>query len=128
MIEEGTHVARTAALSSIYRVDRCGPKVVGLDADQTIAVTAPAPLLHWPIWRVFLTDVLECRRCSGRMEIVVAVTSRDGVVRILEHMGLPSDAPAFHPPRPPPQVKLSFGTDVSSGFDADPPARDDFER
>jgi hypothetical protein len=30
------------------------------------------------IWRVFLTDVLECRRCSGRMEIVVAVTSRGG--------------------------------------------------
>jgi hypothetical protein len=75
------------------------------------------------IWRVFLTDVLECGRCSGRMEIVAAVTSRDGVVRILEHIGLPSYAPTFHPARPPPQVELPFG-----GFEADSPAGDEFER
>ena len=70
------------------------------------------------VWRVFLTDVLECGRCSARMEIVAAVTSKDGIVRILEHMGLPTDAPAFHPPRPPPQAELPFG-----GSEADPPGR-----
>jgi hypothetical protein len=31
------------------------------------------------IWRVFLDDVLACSRCSGRMTIVAAVTSRSGV-------------------------------------------------
>ena len=56
------------------------------------------------------------------MEIAAAVTSKAGVVPILEHMGLPTDAPAFHPARPPPQVDLPFG-----GFEADPPAGDDFE-
>jgi hypothetical protein len=76
------------------------------------------------IWRVFLKDVLECGRCSGRMEIVAAVTSRVGVVRILEHMGLPSVAPAVHPPRPPPQAEPPFGV---SGFEPDPPAPDDFD-
>ena len=76
------------------------------------------------IWRVFLKDVLECAQCSGRMEIVAAVTSPAGVVRILEHMGLPSEAPAAHPPRPPPQAELPF--DVS-GFEPDPPAPDEFD-
>jgi hypothetical protein len=57
------------------------------------------------------------------MEIVAAVTSKDGIARILEHMGLPSDAPTFHPPRPPPQVELPFG-----GFEVDPAAVDEFER
>jgi hypothetical protein len=37
------------------------------------------------------------------MEIVAAVTSTAGIVRILEHMGLPTVAPTVHPPRPPPQ-------------------------
>jgi hypothetical protein len=76
------------------------------------------------IWRVFLKDVLECARCSGRMEIVAGITSPTGIVRILEHMGLPSAAPAVHPPRPPPQAELPF--DVS-GFEPDPPAPDDFD-
>jgi hypothetical protein len=76
------------------------------------------------IWRVFLKDVLECTRCSGRMEIITAVTSPEGVARILEHLKLPSVAPAFHPPRPPPQGTLSF---EACGFEADPPARDDFD-
>jgi Putative transposase len=76
------------------------------------------------IWRVFLKDVLECARCSGRMEIVAAVTSPAGVLRILEHMGLSSVVPPVHLPRPPPQAELPF--DVS-GFEPDPPAPDDFD-
>jgi hypothetical protein len=47
-----------------------------------------------------------------------------GIVRILEHMGLPSVARAVHPPRPPPQAELPFD---ASGFDPDPPAPDDFD-
>ncbi len=40
------------------------------------------------IWRVFLTDVLECGRCSGRMEIVAALTSKATIARVLGHLGL----------------------------------------
>ena len=69
------------------------------------------------IWRVFLEDVLACTRCSGRMTIVAAVTSRAGVTRILEHLGLPTEAPDFHAARPPPQGELPL--DAASVFEAD---------
>ena len=64
------------------------------------------------------------RAMLGANEIVAAVTSPASVVPILEHMGLPSEAPAAHPPRPPPQTDLPFG---ASGFEVDPPAPDDFD-
>ena len=44
--------------------------------------------------------------------------------RAIGHMGLPSVAPAIHPPRPPPQAELPFD---ASGFEPDPPAPDDFD-
>ena len=77
------------------------------------------------IWRVFLTEVLECGRCSGRMEIVAALTSKATIARVLGHLGLSSVAPTFHDARPPPQTELPFG-DEPKGFDADPPAPEDF--
>jgi hypothetical protein len=77
------------------------------------------------IWRVFLNDVLECVRCKGRMEIVAALTAGHAIERVLGHLGLPLDAPEFHPARPPPQIEMSFGDDPS-GFSPDPPAPDDF--
>jgi predicted glutamine amidotransferase len=40
------------------------------------------------------------------MEIITAVTSTEAVKRILENLGLPSDPPAFHSARPPPQTEL----------------------
>jgi hypothetical protein len=76
------------------------------------------------LWRVFLADPLECARCSGRMRIVATVTSTVEAMRILRSIGLAADPPAFHAARPPPQIDLPF--DVASGFEPDPPARDDF--
>jgi hypothetical protein len=80
-----------------------------------------APLL----WRVFLADVLECARCSGRMRIVAAVTSTVEAMRILRSIGLAGDPPSFHAARPPPQAELPFA-DAAPGFEPDPPPRDDF--
>jgi hypothetical protein len=77
------------------------------------------------IWRVFLEDVLACARCSGRMTIVAAVTSRAGLIRILGSLRLPAEAPRFHPARPPPQVELPF--DAVPAFEPDPPAPDGFD-
>ena len=59
------------------------------------------------------------------MEIVAAVTSTEAVTRILENLGLPSAPPAFHSARPPPQTELPFGP-AAPGFEADPPAPDEF--
>lgn len=58
------------------------------------------------------------------MAIVAAVTSNAGVTRILEHLGLLTDAPAFHAARPPPQAELP--RDPAPVFEADPPPPDDF--
>jgi hypothetical protein len=85
-----------------------------------------APLL----WRVFLTDALVCPACAGRMRILAVVTSRSGVTRYLDHAGLPTDPPRFHPPRPPPQQSLPFdpgSVDTVPGFEPDPPSGTDFE-
>ena len=49
------------------------------------------------IWRVYLDDVLACARCPGRMTIVAVVTSRAGIVRILDHLGLPPVPPNSTP-------------------------------
>jgi hypothetical protein len=57
------------------------------------------------------------------MKIVAAVTSREGVSRILQHLGLPTTIPAFHAARPPPQTEMLL--DTAQAFEADPPAPDD---
>jgi hypothetical protein len=67
----------------------------------------------------------QMRRCSGRMSIVAAVTSRVEVMRILGSLGLAHDPPSFHAARPPPQLDLSF-EDAAPGFEPDPAAPDDF--
>jgi hypothetical protein len=77
------------------------------------------------IWRVFLKDVLECARCKGRMEIIVALTSRVAVARVLGHLGLSVEAPGFHAARPPPQTELPFA-DEAPDFVADATAPEDF--
>ncbi len=116
---------------------RPGPKIVPSGSDESLRGERPAapPGAEAPtrpgrfpwaslIWRVFLEDILACTRCSGRLTIVAAVTSRAGVMRILEYLGLPTEAPAFHAARPPPQAELPL--DVAPTFEADPPSRDDF--
>jgi hypothetical protein len=77
------------------------------------------------IWRVFVQDVLACKRCSGRMAIVAAVTARAGVTRILDHWGLATEEPRFHAARPPPQTELPLDADAAPAFEADSPAPDD---
>jgi hypothetical protein len=47
--------------------------------------------------RVFLTDVLECEQCGGRMTILAVIRPPTATVRILECLGLPSRAPPLAP-------------------------------
>ena len=105
--------------------DGPGPPASGTDVEPSKVRKRPGR--HpWAslIWRVFLTDAFECRRCSGRMELIAAVTSPAGIERILTHMGLSRAPSSFHPPRPPPQADLPFAV---AGFEPDPPALDDFD-
>jgi hypothetical protein len=47
--------------------------------------------------RTFAVDVLECRRCHGRMRIVAVIDQPEVIATILTHLSLPARAP---PPRP----------------------------
>jgi len=72
--------------------------------------------------RVFLVDVLECPKCKGRMKILAAVTAPASVRRVLESLGLPSEAPRPQPARPPPQAELGDERAQSDDFFAAPPS------
>jgi len=48
--------------------------------------------------RVFMTDALTCPKCHGRMNILAAITKPDAIRKILDHLGIPSEARA-DPPR-----------------------------
>lgn len=52
--------------------------------------------------RSFGYDVLACARCGGRMRLVALIEQRAVIVRILTHLGLPTDLPAARRPRAPP--------------------------
>jgi hypothetical protein len=69
---------------------------------------------------VFLVDALTCPKCDGRMKILAVITKADSVRAILDHLGIPSEAPRRHPARPPPQTELP-GRDTDA-FYADPPS------
>jgi Putative transposase len=58
--------------------------------------------------RVFAVDVLKCEKCGSRRRWISAITERKVIVRILEHLGLESDAPTPAPARAPPQMELGF--------------------
>ena len=77
--------------------------------------------LPWAVLlkRVFMTDALTCPKCNGRMKILAAITEPDVIRKILDHLGIPSEAPRRTAARPPPQAELSGTADLDY---ADPPS------
>ncbi len=57
--------------------------------------------------RVFGHEVLTCPSCGGRRSIIAALTEREAVVKVLAHLGLPTEAPSAAPARAPPQLAWS---------------------
>ena len=51
--------------------------------------------------RVFLFDVLTCP-CGGMRSLIAAITHHEVIVKILDHLGLPSEPPQVSPARAPP--------------------------
>ena len=72
--------------------------------------------------RVFMTDALTCPKCHGRMKILAAITGPDAIRKILDHLGIPSEAPRRTTARPPPQCELSGTADLAEVDYADPPS------
>ena len=72
--------------------------------------------------RVFMTDALTCPKCQGRMKILAAITEPEAIRKILDHLGIPSEAPRRTAERPPPQTELSGTADLDEVDYADPPS------
>jgi hypothetical protein len=75
--------------------------------------------------RVFMTDALTCLtcpKCSGRTKILAAVIEPEAVRKILDHLGIPSEAPRAATARPPPQAQLPGMPDLAEVDYADPPS------
>jgi hypothetical protein len=72
--------------------------------------------------RSFLTDALKCPKCQGRMKILAAITKPEAIRKILDHLGIPSEAPRRTSARPPPQAELSGTSDRAEVDYADPPS------
>ncbi len=53
------------------------------------------------------------------MEILAAIIEPDAIRKILDHLGIPSQAPRRTVARPPPQTELSGTADIDY---ADPPS------
>ena len=56
--------------------------------------------------QVFSADLLTCSHCGTERSILAAITDRDVVVKILNHLELPTDVPDLAPARAPPQTGL----------------------
>jgi hypothetical protein len=72
--------------------------------------------------RVFMTDALKCPKCQGRMKILAAITRPEAIRKILNHLGIASEAPRRTGARPPPQAELSGTSDLAEVDYADPPS------
>jgi len=72
--------------------------------------------------RVFMTDALTCQKCQGRMKILAAITKPEAIRKILDHLGIPSEAPRRTAARPPPQAELAGTADLAEDDYDDPPS------
>jgi len=108
-----------AAPSSVEPINRPPQAVADPDDDGLpLALLGPAlaaatllPIrsrrLDWAslLRRVFRFDVLRCPRCQAPLTVLAAISEPPVVTRILQHLGLPSDAPLCQPARGPPRAR-----------------------
>jgi hypothetical protein len=105
-----------------------GTEVAGSDTDESRDIdTSKVPRLNRLPWsvllqRVFMTDALTCPKCNGRMKILAAITEPEAIRKILDHLGIPSEAPRRAAARPPPQAEFPDANDLAEVDYADPPS------
>lgn len=52
--------------------------------------------------RSFAVDALTCKACGGRRELIAVIEHKPTVGKILAHLGMDTELPAFALPRGPP--------------------------
>jgi hypothetical protein len=51
--------------------------------------------------RTFAIDILSCPECGGRLRLIATITDHAVITKILDHLGLPTEAPAPRPAQVP---------------------------
>jgi hypothetical protein len=104
--------------------DSAGSDKVDESRDIDITKLPRVSRLPWALLlqRVFMTDALTCSKCQGRMKILAAITKPAAIRKILDHLGIPSEAPRRTAARPPPQAELSGTSDLAEVDYAEPPS------
>ena len=76
---------------------------------RPLADDAPRDRIPWAalLRRSFEIDVFQCPNCPGRMRVVAFLDEPTVTAKILEHLGLPSQAPPIAPARERPQLELA---------------------
>jgi hypothetical protein len=113
--------APDAAATEMAGTDKAG---TGESRDIEITKMPRVSRLPWAVLlkRVFMTDTLTCPKCHGRMKILAAITKPEAIRKILDHLGISSEAPRRTAARPPPQADLSGTPDLAEVDYADPPS------
>ncbi len=84
------------------------PPKLELAPDQTpmgkVAEQKKKTRISWArlLKRIFGVDVETCNLCGGKVKIISAIEDPKVIKKILDHIGLPSMAPAPKPARGPP--------------------------
>jgi hypothetical protein len=108
--------------------DPAGTNKAGEGEPRDIDITKMPRASHLPwallLKRVFMTDALTCPKCTGRMTIVAAVTKPEAMRKILDHLGIASEAPRQTAARPPPQSELAGKSDFTEVDYSDPPSNE----
>jgi len=91
-----------------------GPRATPSDPSRSLAAKAlrashAKTRATWAelLERVFEIDVLTCPWCGGKRKLIALLTDGKVVRRILEHLGLPTAAPALAPARSPPELEFA---------------------
>jgi hypothetical protein len=86
------------------------PPKLELVTDQTpiekLAEQKKKTRISWArlLKRIFGIDVETCNLCGGKVKIISAIEDPKVIKKILDHVGIPSVAPAPKPARGPPEV------------------------
>ncbi len=76
---------------------------------------AATPRVAWAnlLRRSFDVDALECPKCHGRLRVLAVITERLQIARVLEHIGLPTEAMPLTRARDPTEDEYEEHTSTS---------------
>jgi hypothetical protein len=102
VVRSSAEIAPSSAVAlgrgEVPETERLTPNILGVRHWSRLLgglLYATSPRLSWPLLlrRTFDIDILDCAKCHGRLRVVATIADTREARRILERLGVPSDAP-----------------------------------